>query len=53
MLGAMVREPHARGNEGNSHQASSCSANAATEWQAETLDRKQVIIGGLSTQGAC
>ena len=27
--------------------------NAAPEWQARTLERKQGIGGGLSTQGAC
>lgn len=27
MLGALVREPHARGNEGRTNQASSRSAN--------------------------
>ena len=28
-------------------------ANAAPEWQAGTLERKQGIGGGLSTPGAC
>jgi hypothetical protein len=27
--------------------------NAAPEWQARTLERKQEIGGGLSTRGAC
>jgi hypothetical protein len=27
--------------------------NAAPEWQAGTLERKQGVRGGLSTQGAC
>jgi hypothetical protein len=29
------------------------TANAAPEWQARTLHRKQRIDGGLSTLGAC
>ena len=27
--------------------------NAAAEWQASKLDRKQTMGGGLSTRGAC
>jgi hypothetical protein len=29
------------------------ASNAAPEWQARTLERKQEIGGGLSTRGAC
>jgi hypothetical protein len=29
------------------------ASNAAPEWQARTLERKQRIDGGLSTRGAC
>jgi hypothetical protein len=34
MLGALVREPHARGNEGHTNQASSRSANAPDQRRA-------------------
>ena len=36
-----------------SERASLSKHNAAPEWQARTLERKQVDAGGLSTRGAC